>query len=326
MVSDAQDLVAHTKLGVTSLDSDRTFIAGTSQAILALENVIADIAPTNIPILLVGESGAGKEMFAQHIHRLSRQRSGKLTRISCASTSAATLLEELGLHSNGDGDLQAATAGTAFFDEISELDAGCQGSLVSALPDGDVSPRRMLLKSRVIATTRKNLEDEIRAGRFRKELFYRISGICLHLPALRERKEDIPLFVEFFLEKYAAELGRPRQPLSSRALQALQEHDWPGNIRELENIIREIIVLGDEQLALARLRTRPPEAIHASSLKAVARAASRAAERELILKALGQTHWNRKRAAQELQISYKSLLYKLKEIGLRDTEANPHLR
>ena len=169
----------------------------------------------------------------------------------------------------------------------------------------------------------------MRAGRFRSELYYRINGVCLRLPPLRERKEDIPLLVEVFLTKHAAQLGRPRPSLSPRTFQAFLDHSWPGNIRELENVIKKVVALGDEQFAIAELiaggrETRKTEVIarYGYSLKAAARAASREAERELILKALARTRWNRKRAAQELQISYKSLLYKLKQIGLEDSGAN----
>ena len=165
----------------------------------------------------------------------------------------------------------------------------------------------------------------MRAGRFRSELYYRINGVCLRLPPLRDRKEDIPLLVESFLTKYAAEFGRPRPSLSPRALRMLLDYSWPGNIRELENAVKKIVALGAENLALPDLVAEPAEIrtevneTRSYSLKAAARAASREAEREMILEALARTRWNRKRAAQELQISYKSLLYKLKQIGLPDS-------
>jgi len=214
---------------------------------------------------------------------------------------------------------------TVFFDEISELDSSCQRSLVYALPDGEARPRRGSLGARVISTTNRNLDDEMRAGRFRSELYYRINGVCLRLPPLRDRKEDIPLLVESFLTRYAAEFGRPRPSLSPRALRMLLDYSWPGNIRELENAVKKIVALGAENLALADLVAEPVETrtevseTRSFSLKAAARAASREAEREMILEALARTRWNRKRAAQELQISYKSLLYKLKQIGLPDS-------
>jgi len=187
-----------------------------------------------------------------------------------------------------------------------------------------------LLSARLISATSRNLDEEVRAGRFRNELYYRINGVCLRLPPLRERKDDIPLLVEFMLTKHAAEFGRPRPALSPRTLRVFLEHSWPGNIRELENSVRKIVALGDERLAVADLECAPVEArapvdapeTRGYSLKAAARAASRGAEREMILKALAHTRWNRKRAAQELQISYKSLLYKLKQIGFEGKDTN----
>jgi two-component system response regulator AtoC len=217
-------------------------------------------------------------------------------------------------------------AGTVFLEEISELDAACQRSLLYALPEEDSRQNPGRFTARVIATTNRNLDEEMRAGRFRSELYYRINGVCLRLPPLRERKDDIPLFADFFLKKHAAQFGRQRPSLGSGTLQIFMDHSWPGNIRELENVIKKIVALNDEELAAAELMRAPiverpqPAESHGSSLKAASRAASREAERELILKALARTRWNRKRAARDLQISYKSLLYKLKQIGLQDTE------
>jgi DNA-binding NtrC family response regulator len=167
------------------------------------------------------------------------------------------------------------------------------------------------------------------AGRFRIELYYRINGVCLRLPPLRERKEDIPQLVDFFLRKHCAQLGKPQPSLSPGTLRMFLDHTWPGNIRELENCVKSVVVLGEDQLAVAGLgvsatETRATRTVETPvhSLKAAARAASREAERGLILEALARTRWNRKRAAEELQISYKSLLYKLKQIGLKESQAN----
>jgi two-component system, NtrC family, response regulator AtoC len=306
------------------VQEDTGFVGGISPAMQTLESVIGEIASTNIPVLLVGESGTGKEMFANLVHRLSVHGEESLKRISCAAMNPATFSAELELNANGKGE-----AGTIFFDEISELDSLCQRNLLCALPDGDVGTRRGLLTARVVSTTSRNLDEEMRAGRFRSELYYRINGVCLRLPPLRERKEDIPLLAEFFLTKHAMRLGRTRPSVSPQALQVFLDYPWPGNIRELENVVKEIVALGDEQLAIAGLgagtpATRKTEAVpvHGHSLKVAARAASREAERELILKALARTRWNRKRAAQELQISYKSLLYKLKQIGFDDSKVS----
>jgi two-component system response regulator AtoC len=311
------------------LEEGRGFVSGMSPAMRTLEGVIAEIASTNIPVLLIGECGTGKEMFAQRVHQLSWNGGAPLVRIACASMNFANFAAELGVSSGAKGEVHKGAGETVFFDEISELDAACQRHLLYALPDGNEETRRGFLTARVISATNRNLDEELRSGRFRSELYYRINGVCLRLPPLRERKEDIPLLVEYFLTKHAAQLGRSRPIPSPRTLRAFMDHSWPGNIRELENVVKKIVALGDEGLALSDLEgavneTRAAKApeVRGRSLKAAARAASRVAERELILKALERTRWNRKRAAQELQISYKSLLYKLKQIGVQDSEAN----
>jgi two-component system response regulator AtoC len=313
----------------TVLVRDQGFVGGMSQAMRTLESVIAEIAPTSIPVLLVGESGTGKAMYAQRVHDLSERSSEALVKLACASMNVATFSSELGLNSSQDGETPKNLSGTVYLDEISELDAACQRHLLYALPDGDARPRRGLLTARVVSSTSRNLEEEMRAGRFRGELYYRINGVSLRLPPLRERKEDIPLLVEFFLTKHAMQFGRTRPSLSPRTLRRLLDHSWPGNIRELENVVKKIVALGDEELGVAELSGVPletfPKEVAADrgfSLIAAARAASREAERELILKALERTRWNRKRAAQQLQISYRSLLYKLKQIGFKESGAN----
>lgn len=306
---------------------DRDFVGGICAAMQTLESVLAEIAVTNIPVLLVGESGTGKAMFAHRLHSLSARSEERLVSITCAAMNPALLSAELELNTNGVSGIpsQESSIGSVFFEEISELDAACQRSLLYALP-GDGPARRGSLTARVISTTSRNLDEEMRAGRFRSELYYRINGVCLRLPPLRDRREDIPILVEFFLNKHSAQFGKPRPSLSPRAMRMLLDYSWPGNIRELENVVKKIVALGDEHLALTELTRTPVERVvevsepPAYSLKQAARAASREAERDLILKALEHTRWNRKRAAQELQISYKSLLYKLKQIGVQDSE------
>jgi two-component system, NtrC family, response regulator AtoC len=318
-----------TKIDTLLEQQDPGFVLGTSRAVHTLENVINEIAPTNIPVLLVGESGTGKEMFANRVHRLSGNGGGTLARISCAAMNSANFSSELGLHRFGKSASSRRELGTVFFDEISELDSACQRNLLCALPDDEGDEREGFLRARVISTTSRNLDEEMRAGRFRSELYYRINGVCLRLPPLRERKEDILPLADFFLTKHAAKLGRARPSISQKSLDRFAEHSWPGNIRELENVIKKMVALGDEELAIAELtsaalapRKMEPTAAPGHSLKAAARAASREAERELILEALTRTRWNRKRAAQDLQISYKSLLYKLKQIGFADSKVN----
>jgi two-component system, NtrC family, response regulator AtoC len=311
----------------TMLRDATLWMASTNSGMQTIENVIAEIAPTDIPILLVGESGTGKEMYANRVHRLSRYADKPITRIACASITSANLLAELRFDSNGDRAIQPSA--TVLFDEIHDLDAECQSKLLCALPDGETGARRGMLMARVISTTSRDLDEAMHTGRFRTELYYRLNGVCLRLPALRDRKDDIPMLADYFLAKHATQFGRLKPSLSERTMQTLADYSWPGNIRELENVVKKIVALGDEELAIAEIGSKTIEikrtraaAFPGYSLKAAARAASREAERELIMKALTRTRWNRKRAAQELQISYKSLLYKLKQIGLEETPAN----
>jgi two-component system, NtrC family, response regulator AtoC len=200
------------------------------------------------------------------------------------------------------------------------------------LPAGYGLQSQNYVRLRIISSTTRSLEHEMRSGRFRQELYHRISGINLHLPPLRQRKEDISGLLEFFLKKYASLFGWPEPQLSPTTMDLLMRHSWPGNIRELENVARKIVALGNEQLAIGDLQSsllpKVNELTPASSfgngqsLKVASREASRRAEREMILKQLELTHWNRKKTARDLQISYKALLYKLKQLGL-DGSGNP---
>jgi DNA-binding NtrC family response regulator len=312
-----------------------SFARAVSPAMLALEQVIADIAPTDIPVLLVGESGTGKDVVALQIHQLSRRRDEPFVKMGCAAITPELFDRQRQGTPNGDYFGGHTSTGTVFLDEINELEMACQSKLLHVLPDGGVSQQDRL-GARVISATSRNLEEEMRTGRFREELYYRLNGVCLRLPPLRNRQEDIPILLDFFMAKYAVLFGRPQPVLASPTLQRLMEHTWPGNIRELENLVRKMVALGDERAAVADLgspggETRPCRSTGEKlSLKDTARAASHQAERELILKVLTRTRWNRKRAAQDLQVSYKALLYKLKQFGLARSadsempEENPH--
>lgn len=307
------------------------FVHGISPAMRALERTIADIAPTDIPILLVGESGTGKEVVALEIHRLSARWNEAFVKYSCAGLTADSLAARL--HRSENFNEEDATSGGSFFlDEINQLEPASQARLLNLLPDGGGVPAPGCLSVRVISSTTRNLEDEMRNGRFREELYYRINGVHLRLPPLRNRKEDIPALLDFFLKKYASLFGQPEPQVSTPTMDLLLRHAWPGNIRELENFARKMVALGNEQLATHDLAivdaTKTSEPVPAPaklpgngntlgrSLKEASREASRHAERAMILIQLECTHWNRKRTARELQISYKALLYKLKQLGL----------
>ena len=308
------------------------FVRGVSPAMRAMERTIADIAPTDIPVLLVGESGTGKEVVALEIHRLSKRWREAFVKCGCAGLTGESIAARLTCEQGGSGD-GTRSDGSLYLDEISHLDAASQARLLNLLPNSAGVPSENCFGVRVISSTTHNLEEEMRDRRFCEELYYRINGVCLRLPPLRHRKEDIPELLDFFLKKYASLFGRAEPPMRPATVELLSRHSWPGNIRELENVARKIVALGDEQLAIGDLANgdaskavMPATAplpgngnSHIQPLKEAAREASRNAERQIILKQLERTHWNRKRTARELQISYKALLYKLKQLGLDDS-------
>ena len=297
------------------------FVVGCSPAIQTLNAMVEEVALTNIPVVLVGESGTGKEVYGRAIHRLSKQGQWPLKKVNCRAVDQGEFLALLKSDLLKSAESSEDGRQTLFLDGIDELDLGSQRALLSLLPDGETEDNNSK-RVRIIASTVRNLEKEIESGRFRSELYFRINGVCLRLPPLRDRKEDILVFMEHFLAKHAADLGRQVPLLSDQETELLMTHDWPGNLREMENLARKIVVLGDsrraieELRAMPRLEPTPAEEPRGSSLKVAARAASRRTERDLIAKALERTHWNRKRAAHDLQISYKSLLYKIKQTGL----------
>ena len=284
----------------------------------SIEVMIRDIASTDVSVLLVGESGTGKDIYAHQIHRLSGERPGRWKKIVCATAEAKHLQTELQDFCHAQANLTGTPQ--VFFDGVEELDQPCQKILLAFLPDGEIRGEESKLRARVICSATRHPEKEVASGKFRRELYFRINGVCLQLPPLRERKEDVASLMNYFLKKHAEELKKKIPELQPETLDALREYQWPGNIRELENIARKIVLTGNPESAVSDLSRMPAaerETIHfepLASLKLESRAASRQRERELILQALQRTKWNRKRAARELQISYKSLLYKIKQI------------
>jgi len=305
---------------------EQFFLSTLSAAMQPVQKLMSEIAPTEIPVLIEGESGTGKEIAALQIHELSGHRGLPFMKFSCSAFAADSFQLQLRNFENGQDAKNGKSAGTLFFDEISELDANCQRHLLHLFPEGDGRRRNQSLAGRIVSCTTRDLDSEVHGGRFRSELFYRLNGVCLRLPPLRKRKEDIPLLAQFFLSKYARLFRRGELSLSDRTLGLLVDYPWPGNIRELENVIKKMVALENEDLAVSDLNARiTPLATLGStmitrSLKAAARAASQQAEREMILQTLTRTHWNRKKAAEALQISYKSLLHKLKQIRVPDSE------
>ena len=264
---------------------------------------------------LLAEPGAGKKATAERIHQLSNRRGEPFSSIP-----SSDLIP--GSFANGDSHLNFTGRGTVYLEEVASLSPESQEHLLRFFPHARYDGGNSTITARLICGTSRDLEAEVRAGRFREDLYYRISGITLRLPPLRQRKEDILPLMSFFLAKYAADFNRPVPTLSSQTQQLFADYAWPGNLRELEYAAKVIVALGDESLAMGGLRALlvRPDRVNEDRvpLKNAAKAASREAERELILKVLTRTRWNRRRAAQELQISYKALLYKLKQIGYEE--------
>ena len=302
------------------------FLSTLSAEMQPVQKLLSEIARTEIPVLVEGESGTGKEIVALQIHELSGQSGLPFMKFSCSAFAVDSFQSHMRNFENGQSAKNGKSAGTLFFDEISELDANCQRHLLHLFPEGNGLRKNQSLAGRIVSCTTRDLESEVHGGRFRSELYYRLNGVCLRLPPLRKRKEDIPLLAQFFLNKYSSLFHRGEVSLSERTLGRLVDYAWPGNIRELENVIKKIVALENEELAMSDLSSRPAQLSMARttlvthSLKATARAASQQAERELILQTLTRTHWNRKKAAEALQISYKSFLYKLKQIRVPDSE------
>lgn len=285
------------------------FVEGISASMRPVEAVIRELSQSDVPVLLLAETGAGKHATARRIHEMSRRSAQPFRWFQCSALKPEAL--DLA-HSEA-----TSGAGTMFLEEVADLNASSQAHLRDVLLRSGKSPNGS--SARLICGSARDLEVEVKIGRLREDLYYRISGVCLRLPPLRQRREDVPLLTAHFLRKYADEFRRPVPELSPEIQRLFEEYSWPGNLRELESAVRVLVALGDERLAMGGLRAllRQPYVGNSggTSLKAAARAASHEAEKELILKVLTRTRWNRRRAAAELQISYKALLYKLKQIG-----------
>jgi len=293
------------------------FVEGVSASMRPVEAVIRELAQREVPVLVLAEPGAGKHATAQRIHQMSQRSAQPFRWFQCLGLTPEDL-EALREQEPVDGELP--TAGTIYLEELGDLSAECQERLLEALPQSEGNGAGGRERARLICGSARDLEVEVKRGRLREDIYYRISGVCLRLPPLRQRKEDIPFLMGHFLRKYARDFRHPVPDLSAETLRLFLDYAWPGNLRELEDAARVLVALGDEQVALGGLRAllRKPDAGSNGagiSLKAASRAASREAEKELILNTLTRTRWNRRRAAEQLQISYKALLYKLKQIG-----------
>ena len=320
---------------IQELDDNRSFVAG-SAAMRAIRQQVSQFAAVDVPILLLGESGTGKEVLARLIHKLSPRAHRPFLKVNCAALPADLLESELFGYEAGaftgavrakPGKFEQCNKGTILLDEIGEMPAGLQAKLLQVLQDHEFARlgARTTTKVdvRILAATNINVEEAIRAGKFRQDLYYRVNAFTLRLPPLRDRAEEIPLLARHFLHHFAAQYGGRDVSLSPALLAACSRHSWPGNLRELENFIKRYVILGDEQTALAELQEksdgmegRPGRRETSSDLKRVARAAKDEAEMLAIARALEESRGIRARAARALNISSKALLYKMRQYGL----------
>ena len=302
------------------------------------------ICRTNVPVLLCGEGGTGKEALARWIHANSGYSTGEFVKVSCAAIPGALLESELfgyeqgaftGAHTCKPGRVETAHRGTLFLDEIAELDPYLQSKLLQFLQDGtfsrigDHTERR--IDARLICATNRDLDRETAAGRFRQDLFYRIHGFRLTVPTLRERREDIPALAEYFRAHFEKQFGTKTDAFPPEMLQYLQNLNWPGNLRELSNGVARYVLIGPEAAIHQEHSAKTSKALRLAggngtplTLKHLAKEAIRELERNVILEALRANHWNRRKTAQALKISYRALIYKIHDAGLMTRKAAQH--
>ncbi|HZU30540.1 MAG TPA: sigma-54 dependent transcriptional regulator [Candidatus Angelobacter sp.] len=334
--------------------SDFTMLFGTSPKMMEVKTTIEQVADTTATVLVRGESGTGKEVVARMVYSESSRCDKPFVKVNCAAIPHELLESELfgyeagaftGANRQKLGKFEQANGGTIFLDEISEMHPALQAKLLHVLQDHEFSrlggKRDVQVDVRVLAATNKPLERAVEEGVFREDLFYRLNVVTIHIPPLRERREEIPVFLKYFLEKYSEHYGKRPAMFSEYAVSRMMQYAWPGNIRELENMVKRYVIVGNEAQIIRELSTHKPivtstgepalsaassapaapvPAVQASngaeiempSLLEIGRRAAMQAEREAIERVLAQTRWNRRQAAKILKISYKALLNKLK--------------
>lgn len=314
-----------------------------------IKSIIDEIARTNITVLIKGESGTGKGLLAQAIHVLSLRKDKPFVKVNCAAIPKGLLESELfgfekgaftGAQIKKPGKFELANGGTILLSDIAEMDISIQAKLLQVLQDGMFSrlggDRDVTVDARVIATTKDHLEKTMMEGHFRQDLFFRINVINITVPPLRDRKEQILPLSQYYLDFYKNKYGKETACFSPKVASAFKEYGWPGNIRELENTIKRIVIFGEDPILKdlsgekpedgtnsetpGKLSTGDPAERKAFNLKDLGKRAAEDAEKEIIQNTLLETHWNRKRAAQLLRVSYKALLYKIQKYHLDDLE------
>jgi DNA-binding NtrC family response regulator len=316
-------------------------LVGDSPQMLQIKTVIEQVAPSELTVLIRGESGTGKEIVARLLHRLSSRKTEPFVKVNCAAIPRDLLEAELfgyekgaftGAHKTKPGRFETANKGTIFLDEIGDMPLELQSKLLQVLEQYEFMRvggiRTIKVDTRIVCATNRDLNQALKDQTIREDLFYRLNEVTINLPPLRERSEDIPLLIEHFFQKYNAQYEKKYHPLSSETIVHLQEHDWPGNVRQLENLIKQVVVREDDGIIYDTMKTpavqtgsysaqptAPAQAKDYSLKKRVGDAVAHQ-EKALITEVLGKTNWNRRKAAQLLEISYRSLLYKIKEYQL----------
>jgi len=336
-------------------EAEMLLLAGDTPKMREVRDILEQVSDTDITVLIRGASGTGKELVARTLFQLSSRRDKPFVKVNCAALPSELLESELfgfekgaftGAQKRKLGKFEYANGGTIFLDEISEMHPSLQAKLLQVLQDGEFSrlggSGDVRVDTRILAATNRDLEQAVRDGSFREDLYYRLNVVTIHIPPLRERTDAIPLLCDHFLHRYNEQYGKDVKGLSPDAMNIFMEYSWPGNVRELENMVKRIVVLGSEQTVLDEIRLRRNhEALEGDSadedsldlsslgadldggngidLKAISKRAAQIAEKKVIERVLHQTRWNRKEAAERLRISYKALLYKMKENGLNES-------
>lgn len=339
-------LEAESKVLVDELSEDVFFVAA-GPAMRKVRAQVSQVANVDVPVLLLGESGTGKEIVARLVHKLSARAHRTFLKVNCAALPADLLESELfgyeagaftGANRSKPGKFELCNKGTILLDEIAEMPPALQAKLLHVIQDQEFSRlggrTTVSVNVRILAATNVNVSQAIAAKRLREDLYYRLNAFTVHLPPLRERREEIPLLLKHFMSRMAERYARNALPLSASLVEAAIRHSWPGNLRELENFVKRYLILGDEALALSELEAKPmvtvpptearalkPAEASRRDLKSLVRSLKDEAEVEAISNALEQTNWNRKEAARLLNISYKALLYKIRQYGIDEPRA-----
>ena len=336
-------------------EAEMLLLAGDTPKMREVRDILEQVSDTDITVMIRGASGTGKELVARSLFQMSSRRDKPFVKVNCAALPSELLESELfgfekgaftGAQKRKLGKFEYANGGTIFLDEISEMHPSLQAKLLQVLQDGEFSrlggQGDVRVDTRILAATNRDLEQSVKDGSFREDLYYRLNVVTVHIPALKERIDAVPLLSDHFLHRYAEQYDKDLKSLSPEAMSVFMEYHWPGNVRELENMVKRIVVLGSEQTVLDEIKHRgKPEGSLGSSpeadpldlegvsaelaegngidLKAISKRAAQIAEKKVIERVLQQTRWNRKEAAERLRISYKALLYKMKENGLSES-------